>query len=256
LRLYILSGDIFADRVVGNLVSSTSFCRVCDATCSECRIGYGSYAADIVGAKEFSQDLPTYIEHPETLLPNDPPKCDLIIAIGLHLDLLSSIPSWITKTGARALIVPVENPRWCPLGLKRQVERQLQEIGVESAFPKPFCSLDKSGNDIIDQFIDKYKVGTPKLRIETWRKKISNAQTVRSAPCGSTWFVSQRIKWYDTTDLPMLEQVVANAHHNYPCTATMDIDSELKDAILHKAGYIIRQAVEEAVNSATEASSP
>ena len=256
MRLYVLSGDIFADRVIGNLVNSINFCRICDATCSECRIGYGGFAADIVGVKEFDQILPNYIERPEDLLPDDPPKCDLVLAIGLHVDILSAIPSWIGKTGAGALIVPIENPRWCPLGLKRQVEEDLHEMGVGSAFPKPFCSLEKSGNRWIDLFIDGYRVGVPRLKVETWRKKISNGQTVRSAPCGCTWFVSQRIRWCDTTDVPTLEQVVANAHHNYPCTASMDIDSELKEPILHKAGYIIRQAVKEALDSATEASNP
>jgi hypothetical protein len=252
LRIYILSGDVFADRVIGNLVNSINFCRVCGPTCSECRMLYGSHAADIVGVKEFDQSLPNYIENPDDLLPSDPPKCDLVLAIGLHVDILSAIPNWIAKTGADALIVPIENPRWCPLGLKRQVEKDLQEIGVGSAFPKPFCSLEKAGNKSIDLFIDKYKVGLPRLRIETWRGKISNAQPLSSAPCGCTWFVSQRIRWCSTTDIPTLERVVADAHHNYPCTASMDVDSELKEPILHKAGYIIREAVKEAVNSATE----
>ena len=33
--------------------------------------------------------------------------------------------------------------------------------------------------------------------------------------------------------------------HAYPCTASMDRDTELGDAILHQAGYVSREAVEE-----------
>jgi len=44
-----------------------------------------------------------------------------------------------------------------------------------------------------------------------------------------------------------LDEVISNAHHAYPCTASMDRDTELKDTILHIAGYIIREAVHEAI---------
>ncbi|MEM3584643.1 MAG: DUF166 family protein, partial [Nitrososphaerales archaeon] len=45
-----------------------------------------------------------------------------------------------------------------------------------------------------------------------------------------------------------IEQIVSKAHHGYPCTASMDFDPELKDTILHKAGYIIRDAVLNSIN--------
>ncbi|MDD3565233.1 MAG: DUF166 family protein, partial [Methanothrix sp.] len=40
---------------------------------------------------------------------------------------------------------------------------------------------------------------------------------------------------------------ISEAHHAYPCTASMEQDPEIKDTILHKAGYIIREAVEDAI---------
>ncbi len=72
---------------------------------------------------------------------------------------------------------------------------------------------------------------------------------MRSAPCGCTWYVAQQIRWYDTEGRD-LEDAISKAHHAYPCTASMEIDPELKDTILHKAGYIIRKAVKEAINKA------
>ncbi|HMB45758.1 MAG TPA: DUF166 family protein, partial [Candidatus Methanoperedens sp.] len=45
-----------------------------------------------------------------------------------------------------------------------------------------------------------------------------------------------------------LDEVISNAHHAYPCTASMERDAETKDTILHKAGYIIREAVHGALN--------
>jgi len=40
------------------------------------------------------------------------------------------------------------------------------------------------------------------------------------------------------------------AHHSYPCTATMNVDPEVKEPILHIGGYIIRKEVEKALERA------
>ena len=67
--------------------------------------------------------------------------------------------------------------------------------------------------------------------------------------------MAQQIKWSAADDLERLEQVISKAHHGYACTASMEMDSELKDTILHKSGYIIRNAVEDALMKAkTQAS--
>jgi len=65
----------------------------------------------------------------------------------------------------------------------------------------------------------------------------------RSAPCGSTWYVAKKLVGVETKR-EILYDAIAKAHHSYPCTATMGVDSELKEPILHVAGYIIREEVE------------
>ena len=40
---------------------------------------------------------------------------------------------------------------------------------------------------------------------------------------------------------------MAVAHHAYPCTASMDIDPEFNEPILHIAGYNVRGAVKGAI---------
>jgi len=37
---------------------------------------------------------------------------------------------------------------------------------------------------------------------------------------------------------------ISEYHHSYSCTASMEKDREIGDMILHKAGYLIREAVE------------
>ncbi len=194
-------------------------------------------------------NLPVFIEAPEALLPRNPPTCDVILTVGLHHDLLAATPTLAEKAGAKAVIVPLEDRVWCPRGLRRQLEDSLAENGVESAFPKPFCSLEESGKPVIDSFIRRYRIGKPRVEVKTAGDRITDVQVVRSAPCGSTWYVAQRVKWTRIADL---EDTVAVAHHAFPCTASMDVDPEVGEPILHVAGYAIREAVKKAVNKRLE----
>jgi hypothetical protein len=150
--------------------------------------------------------------------------------------------------------VPVEDFNEVPLGLRKQVEENCQELGLESAFPKPFCSLEPAKDKpTISRFITEMKVGRPSLEISTrMRGKheiIESAIVRRSAPCGSTWYVAKRLAGAETRK-ELLYDVIAKAHHSYPCTATMNIDPEAKEPILHLAGYIIREEIAKALKKA------
>jgi len=195
------------------------------------------------------ENLPPFIEDPEKILPENLPNCDVVLAVGMHLDLLSIIPTIVKRTNAKGVIVPIENRNWCPTGLKRQLEEKLEEAGVEHAFPKPFCSLEENGRPIIDGFMKRYRIGKPLVEVDVTDGMISDATVIRSAPCGSTWYVAQQIKW---SKISQMEDTVAVAHHSYPCTASMEIDPELNEPILHKAGYNIREAVKDAIERAYE----
>jgi len=247
MQLYFIIGDDFGEKVVGNLVNLPSFCKACNLACNYCRIKYGSFASDICGIDIIKYKLSNFIEEPERYLPKNPPKCDVILSIGIHPDLLTVLPLLVEKTDAKAVIVPIENRNWCPPNLQRRLEVELEDFKVECAFPKPFCALEESGKKIIDEFINRYKIGKPIIKVYLEDDVIKNSAVLRSAPCGSTWYVTQRIKW---SRIYNIEQVVSNSHHGYPCTASMEFDPELKDTILHKAGYIIRDAVLDAIDRA------
>ncbi|MEM3539007.1 MAG: DUF166 family protein [Nitrososphaerales archaeon] len=245
MKLYFIIGDDYGEKVVGNLVNSQTFCKACDLTCNYCRIKYGSFASDICGIDIMKDKLSNFIEEPERYLPKKPPKCDIILPIGIHPDILTALPLLIEKTDAKAVIVPIENRNWCPPNIQKRLEEELKDFKIECAFPKPFCSLEKSGRKIIDEFIDRYKIGKPIIEVYLKGDIIENSSVLRSTPCGSTWYVAQQIRW---SKIYNIEQIVSKAHHGYPCTASMDFDPELKDTILHKAGYIIRDAVLNSIN--------
>jgi len=154
----------------------------------------------------------------------------------------------------KGLIVPIEDFTEVPSGLRKQVEERCQELGLENASPKPFCSLKPAENrPVISRFVTELKVGRPLLEISTAKRSkrevIDSSIVRRSAPCGSTWYVARKLVGVETSR-EVLYDAVAKAHHSYPCTATMNVDPEVKEPILHMGGYVIREEVEKALERA------
>jgi hypothetical protein len=83
-------------------------------------------------------------------------------------------------------------------------------------------------------------------------ESIEDCCVLQSAPCGSSYYVCQQLKSKyfkngKSGNLSLNERI-SKAHHAYPCNASMDQDSILKDSILHVGGYLIRNAVRRALN--------
>lgn len=254
--IFIYSGE-FAERVIRNLINDPSFCKSCGIYCDSCKYNVYSFVNNIRAAMQLPSDteLPTFIDNPEKYMPKKIPKADLCIASGLQKDLLLELPTRLENAGVSGLIVPIEDFNEVPSGLKKQVEEKCEELSLENAFPKPFCSLEVSEGDkpLISRFVNTFNVGKPELEITTEKRGkyevISSAIVRRSAPCGSTWYVARKLLGA-RTERARLYGIIAKAHHSYPCTATMNVDPELKEPILHVGGYAIRAAVENALEKA------
>jgi len=245
LRIYFLSGGKFGEKVLGNLANLQTFCTICGITCDFCRLKYGSFSSDITGIKIF-KDIPEFIDKPEDYFPEKVPEADLIIAINLQTDLLSALPILILKMRAKALIVPIEDVDWCPRKTQIELETELNDLGIETSFPKPFCSLEECGKEIIDNFITEHRLGKPiyKLRIEGDRVK--KTEVVRSSPCGSSWFIAHQLKGVNVNDL---DRTAWKSNRIYPCIAGMHIDPESGEPFLNISGNIVVNSVHEAIQS-------
>jgi hypothetical protein len=247
--LFIYSGD-FGERVIRNLINDPSFCNSCGLFCDYCKYGVYSYVQHIHAAMELPDPakLPRFIEAPEHHLPRKIPAVDLCIATGLHQDLLLALPSRLRHEGIKGLITPIEDFRGVPPGLQRQLAEACETHDIEYASPKPFCSLEPvPAKPLTSRFVQEFKIGKPSLHIASETRHegtvIYGVTVERSAPCGSTWYVAKKLIGQAVTK-DAIRDVVAKAHHSYPCTATMAIDPELGEPVLHEAGYLIRRAVE------------
>jgi hypothetical protein len=86
--------------------------------------------------------------------------------------------------------------------VRKQIEQKCKELGLECAFPKPFCTLEpEKDKPTITRFINETAVCRALLEISTTIGKdevIEYAAVRRSAPCGSTWYVARKLAGVST----------------------------------------------------------
>ena len=250
--VFVYSQD-FMERVIRNLINDPCFCQSCGLYCESCKYNVYSFVRNVRAAIQLPNpsELPAFIDNPEEYMPRKLPKADICLASGLHKDLLLELPQHLKNAGIKALIAPIEDWQEVPRGIKQQMEAKCRELGLECAFPKPFCTLEpEKDKPTIARFIEETKVGRPLLEISTMEigkdEVIEYAAVRRSAPCGSTWYVARKLAGVSTKQ-DVLYDAIAKAHHSYPCTATMVTDPETKEPILHIGGFTIREEVEKAL---------
>jgi len=254
-------------KFVGHLINDNEFCTACEeleqkVKCDECRKKLESYSNNIFYYERVGQNLPQFIDEPAQYLPQNLPPLDYLLVVGIHEDLLSGLPELLENTEIKAVIVPIEDPNWVPPGLQKQVLKRFEEVGIQAAFPKPFCSLNvredkynKAGfnltheHDNIKKFIEYFQIGKPKVsfKLDKTGKSIEDTCVIRSAPCGSTYYIVQQLKgkYFENgkANKKSLNEMISSAHHAYPCNASMDQDPILRDSVLHVGGYLIRNVI-------------
>ncbi len=264
--------EMLTQKFVGNLINNEEFCKACEdleqnVKCDKCREHAKSFSNSIYYFEKVGENVPQFIEEPEEYLPKNLPKVDFLMVVGIHQDLLSGLPYYLKDSGVKAVIIPIEDPKWVPAGLQVQVLEEFEKYGIQAVFPKPFCSLSKNLNEynkigfhltnkhnFIDEFINYFKIGEPivSFLLSKDGESIEDTCVIQSAPCGSTYYVCQQLKSKyfkngKSGNLSLNERV-SKAHHAYPCNASMDQDSILKDSILHVGGYLVRNAIRRELN--------
>ncbi|MFW9827503.1 MAG: DUF166 domain-containing protein [Candidatus Thorarchaeota archaeon] len=264
--------EMLTQKFVGNLINNEEFCKACEVLeqnvkCDKCREYLKSFANSIYFYEKIGQNVPEFIEDPEEYLPKNLPPVDFLLVVGIHQDLLSGLPFYLKDSNIKAVIIPIEDPKWVPPGLQVQVLEEFEKFEIQATFPKPFCALSKTQNEFnkvgfnltknhnfIDEFIDYFKIGYPivSFLISKDGESIEDTCVIQSAPCGSTYYICQQLKSKyfkngKSGNLSLNERI-SKAHHAYPCNASMDQDLILKDSILHVGGYLVRNAIRKELN--------
>jgi hypothetical protein len=200
--------------------------------------------------------LPPIIDYPEDYLPSTLPPANLLLSFGEHRGIAELIPDIVRISGARAVIAPVDNEAWLPRGLARQLRGWLDEMGIVCATPKPLCSLAEKRYNIArrhwieydDPLIAEFArhFGQPRLdlTLDPHTRQITAVKVLRDTVCGCGRYVAQGLVGVTADEA---EQEAGMLHHHYPCLASMGIDSDYGDTLMHISGNFIKDEVGEQV---------
>ncbi len=162
------------------------------------------------------------------------------------------LPDIARMTGAQAVIAAVDNEAWLPRGPAQQLRGWLGSIGVTCVTPKPLCSLTETDYGLArrkriqyeDPWISEFArfFGRPELHLTVDPKKriISSAVVERDAVCGCARHVAEGLVGVSADDA---EQEAGLLHHHYPCLASMGIDSDYDDTLMHISGNLLKDNI-------------
>jgi hypothetical protein len=197
--------------------------------------------------------LSPVVDDPEDILPPTLPPSDLILALGEVAGAAQLIPEIARKTGARSVIAPIDRNESLPPGLVGQLRRWLDELGVASVFPKPFCSLTEASHNrtplvtahddpLIRRFARHF--GRPQFRATVEGGRILGLEVVRDAACGCARHVAAGLTGCEVDGAV---EAAGMLHHHYPCLASMNKDPDYQDTLMHVSGNILKDSLREEI---------
>jgi hypothetical protein len=188
------------------------------------------------------RSLPLVIDDPDEVLPPTVPAADLLVSLHESPGAAELIPDIALRCGAGAVLAAVDDRAACPRGLENQIGRRLGAMGVPFAFARPLCGYDGGPDPLLAAFAERF--GRPRMRIEADGDRVGHVTVERDCPCGAGHFVA---KVLPGTRLSEAADIGALRHHHHPCMASMEVDPELSDTLMHLSGYIFRAAIHAAL---------
>lgn len=191
--------------------------------------------------------LPLVIDDPDEFLPETLPETDLLLALPESAGLTDLVPDMVSSCGAEAVIVALDRRSAGRPGLRRQVRQRLQEQGVDSAFPMPFCSLVPSTQQ--HRWIAAFArlFGRPEMMFQIDEGRIERCEIVRETPCGNTSYIAEHLIGVREEDAA---EQAGLLHHYYPCWGGMEADPVSGEhTLLHIAATLAQKAVARTLKS-------
>jgi hypothetical protein len=196
--------------------------------------------------------LPPVIDYPEDYLPDTLPPADLILSFGEHPGVAELLPDIAKMTGAQAVVAAVDSEAWLPRGLARQLRGWLEDMDVVCVTPKPLCSLTEThysigrrqrieyDDPLIAEFARHFGQPDLYITVDPESRLITSAEVLRDAVCGCARYVAQRLVGVPADDA---EQEAGLLHHHYPCLASMGVDTDYGDTLMHISGNLLKNNV-------------
>lgn len=196
--------------------------------------------------------FPLVIDYPEDYLPPEVPRADLILSFAEHKGVAELLPDLAQRCEAKAVLAPIDNEAWLPRGLARQLRGWLENINIACATPKPLCSLTENDYSLsrrqrisyhsreISEFARHF--GRPQFHVvvNELTRCIDHVEVQRDSVCGCARYVARGLIGVNVDEA---EEKSGLLHHHYPCLASMGIDSDFDDTLLHVSGNIFKDEI-------------
>ena len=196
--------------------------------------------------------LPPVIDYPEDHLPDELPAVDLILSFGEHPGVAELLPDIVKMTGARAVVAAVDSEVWLPRGLARQLRGWLEDMDVVCVTPKPLCSLTEThylvgrrqrieyDSPLIAEFARYFGQPNLSITVDPKTRSITSVEIIRDSVCGCARHVARGLVDVSADDA---EEKAGLLHHHYPCLATMGVDTDYIDTLMHVSGNLLKDNV-------------
>lgn len=200
--------------------------------------------------------LPPVIDYPEDYLPDSLPEAQLILSFGEHKGVAELLPEIAEMSGAKAVIAAIDSEAWLPRGLARQLRGWLEDMNVACVTPKPLCTLTETHyrvsrrvlidyeNPLIAAFARHFGQPDMNITVDPDTRLIQSVNVKRDAVCGCASYVGERLVGVSADEA---EEKAGLLHHHYPCLASMGIDADYEDTLMHVSGNILKDIVGEQV---------
>jgi len=203
--------------------------------------------------------LPPVIDYPEDYLPEKFSPADLILSFAEHKGVAELLPDIAEMSGARSVLVAVDNEVWLPKGLARQLHGWLEKINVVCVTPKPLCSLTEEDygitrrerrpyqDDLISEFARHFGQPDLNITVDQESRKIISAVVQRDAVCGCARHVAEGLVGLSVDEV---EEKAGLLHHHYPCLASMTKLTDFnQDTLMHESGNILKDNISAQIKS-------
>jgi hypothetical protein len=199
--------------------------------------------------------MPPEREGLHRLLPRYLPAADLLLGLVESPHMPHLLPEMVVRSGARALLVPVENQRWIPTRVVAELGEQMAAMGVATAFPKPFCSLTMrtySEARLREEYQDAHIAefaryfGRPELRVLFDDSMlITRCDVRRDSACGFAHKLAEKLVG---APLDEAEERASALLREHSCPDGNGIDIEYQAPLSRIADSIVREAVRREVS--------
>ncbi|MEM0202879.1 MAG: DUF166 family protein [Archaeoglobaceae archaeon] len=188
---------------------------------------------------ELPSDLPDLIENASDYLKLPPKTPELVVSFANHADINLELIKQVSERGTRIVIIS----GGAKAGAYKQLKAEGEKRGVRVIWEEICCTTPKLRDH---EFFEHF--GAPEFEVELEGDVIKEVRVLRSAFCGASYFVAEKLRGIKVDEAPSKAGYFAQI---FPCLA-----SRGPEGGIHKAGNAHKKAIEKAIERATQGQRP